>query len=127
MGKKYTADDFAKAIVGSGGIISTVAARVGCGWITAKTYIDKNKSLKELYDAELETVLDVAESVVMGNIQAAQKQQKASNFTRQVDSNDAKWLLSKKGKRRGYGNDDEAAPEGAGNGEVVIYIPSNGR
>ena len=36
----YTAKQFIEAIPGSGGIVSTIARRVGCNWYTAKKYID---------------------------------------------------------------------------------------
>lgn len=40
MGKNlYTAAQFIEAIPGTGGIISAIAKRVGCDWITAKKYI----------------------------------------------------------------------------------------
>lgn len=123
--KQYTAEQFIKAVKGSGGVISSIAARVGCDWKTAKTYIENYSTIKDAYDAELETVLDVAESVIMGNIQAAQKEQKVFNYNKQVDSADAKWFLTKKGKRRGYGSEDEQGV--LGGGDVVIYIPDNGR
>ena len=88
--------DFEPHIKGSGGIISTIAAKVGCEWNTAEKWIKNNASLKALYDAECETVLDVAESVVYGNVQAAAKLQadaRKVGVAAIVDSADAKWLF----------------------------------
>ena len=59
----YTAEQFIKAIPGSGGIISTIARRVGCGWHTARDYVDKHPSVKQAYDDECEAVLDLAEKI----------------------------------------------------------------
>ena len=36
---QFTAKQFIKAIPGTGGIISALADKVGCGWHTAKRYI----------------------------------------------------------------------------------------
>ena len=90
MGKsRYNVSDFEPHIPGSGGIISTIAKRVGCDWFTAKTWIETSPTLKRAYDNECESVLDMAESVLLKNIKDG-------------DSADAKWYLSRKGKSRGY-------------------------
>lgn len=108
--RRYKASDFEPHIKGSGGIISTIAAKVGCSWETAERWLKTNTKLIALYDAECETILDVAESVVYGNVQAAAKLQsdaRKMGTAAIVDSADAKWLLTKKGKRRGYGEETE--------------------
>lgn len=86
---QYKATDFIDAIPGSGGIVSTIAKRVGCDWWTAKRYIDSTPTVKAAYDNERETVLDMAESVILKSIKDG-------------DSGDAKWYLTRKGKDRGY-------------------------
>jgi hypothetical protein len=104
---QYTAQQFINAIPGSGGIISTIARRVDCNWSTAKKYIESFSTIKAAYDDEREAILDVAESVVYGNIQAAAKIQRSTDYNAQVDSSDAKWLLARKGKDRGYAEQNE--------------------
>ena len=89
----YKAQDFIDAIKGSGGIVSTIAARVGCNWHTVKKWIDKYPTIKAAYDDECETIGDLAESVIMRNIQLAQKAQGSADGP--VDSSDAKWYLSR--------------------------------
>lgn len=123
--------DFEPHIKGSGGIVSTIAAKVGCEWNTAEKWIKNNASLKALYDAECETVLDVAESVVYGNVQAAAKLQadaRKVNTAVIVDSADAKWLLTKKGKRRGYGEESDVTLRAAGGGieikTIRVHLPA---
>lgn len=86
---KYKAQDFIKAIPGSGGIISTIARRVGCEWHTAKTWIDKSPRVRQVYDDEIESIIDLAESILIKSIKDG-------------DSQDAKWFLARKGKTRGY-------------------------
>jgi hypothetical protein len=85
----YKAKDFIDVIPGTGGIISTIAKRVGCSWHTAKKYIDTYPTIKVVYDAECEAVLDAAESVILGDIQ-------------DKDVQTAKWYLMMKGSDRGY-------------------------
>ena len=47
--------------------------------------------MRAAYDAECESMLDLAESTLLKNIKDG-------------DTADAKWYLTKKGKRRGYGD-----------------------
>ena len=79
------------AIPKSAGIMSTIAGRLGCDWHTASNYIKADPELSQMLADETEGVLDMAESVVFKSAQAGNTQ-------------DAKWLLSKKGKARGYGD-----------------------
>ena len=86
MGKDlYSASKFIEAIPGSGGIISTIAERVGCEWSTAKKYIEKYPTIKAAYDDECESVSDFAESVIIQSIKSG-------------DTQDAKWWLTRKRK-----------------------------
>ncbi len=62
MAKNYENTTIKKAIEDSGGIISTIAERLGCEWHTAKKYIESSDELKSAYEAESESVIDLAES-----------------------------------------------------------------
>jgi hypothetical protein len=85
----YKAQDFINAIPGSGGIISTIAGRVGCSWHTAKKYISDYQTVQQAYDDECEKVTDLAESTVIKAIKDG-------------DTGTAKWYLTYKGHGRGY-------------------------
>lgn len=88
---QYKAQDFIDAIKNSGGIISTIAARVGCNWNTAKKYITEYATVQKAYQDECEKMLDMAESTVLGAIRDDK------------DVPTAKWYLTMKGGReRGY-------------------------
>ena len=91
MSKTYTVEQFRAAIPGSAGIISTIAKRVGCDWQTARNHIDKSSTLTQLYSNERESLVDMAEGVLIKSVQAG-------------DTQDAKWVLSKMGKQRGWGD-----------------------
>jgi hypothetical protein len=106
-GNLFSAEQFTKAIPGSAGIITTIAKRVGCDWHTAKKYIEEYATIRQAYADECEAVLDMAEAklykaVEKGDLQAV------------------KYILSTKGKRRGYVERQEVT--GAGGGEVKIRI-----
>lgn len=116
----YKAKDFIKAIKGSGGIITTIAKDVGCCWNTAKKYIEGHKTVKDAYRAELETMIDRAEGVVLRNIDFAAELQKKKK--KQVDSGDAKWFLSRKGKDRGYVERQEQTGPDGGAIKVKAYV-----
>lgn len=118
---KYTAAQFLKAIPGSGGVITTIAARLQCDRATVQRYIDIYPTIKEAYDSECETVGDIAESVVATNIKAAAKVQQIAiegeNYQGAiVDAADARWYLSK--KRKGYSDKTDIT----NSGEVTIRI-----
>ena len=89
MANSYKAADFIAVIPGTGGIISTIAKRVGCVWNTAKAYIEKHPSVKRAYDDECERVLDLAETVIIDSITKS-------------DTQTAKWYLMMRGRGRGY-------------------------
>ena len=116
MGKElYTAKQFIDAIPGTGGIVSTIADRVGCKWHTARKYIEEYPTVKDVYNEEIERVIDLAEGVLIQNIQIAAKQAKAG---RDVDTSDVKWFLSRKAKSRGYVERQEVT--GADGGAVMV-------
>ncbi len=116
MGKElYTAKQFIDAIPGTGGIVSTIADRVGCKWHTARKYIEEYPTVKDVYNEEIERVIDLAEGVLIQNIQIAAKQAKAG---RDVDTSDVKWFLSRKAKSRGYVERQELT--GADGGAIVV-------
>ena len=58
----FTAAQFIKAIPGTGGIISTIAKRVGCEWHTAKKYIDEYPTINLAYQNEKHSIDDKAVS-----------------------------------------------------------------
>ena len=90
--RKYCTKDFIEAIPNSGGIISTIAARVQCNWSTADHWIKTKPTVAKAYADECESVGDLAESVIFTNIQLARKQQKDKKL---ADTSDAKWYLSR--------------------------------
>ena len=86
MGKElYTAKQFIDAIPGTGGIVSTIADRVGCTWNTAKKYLDTYATVQQAYQDECERISDLATSTVLKAI-------------RDGDVPTAKWWLTKKRK-----------------------------
>jgi len=57
---RYTAEQFIKAIPGTGGAITPIAERVGCNWHTAKDWIEKHATVKKAFEAERHRVTDKA-------------------------------------------------------------------
>lgn len=92
-----------EAIKGSGGIMSTIARKLGVTWHTADSWIRESGELMEALKDEKETILDMAESTLLQKI-------------KEGDEQSAKWYLSKIGKLRGYG--DSVAIEG---GIQIVY------
>jgi len=78
----FTAAQFIKAIPGTGGIVTTIAKRVGCSWQTAKKYVTEYPTIAAAYKAECETVVDMAEGILLKSIKGGNTQ-------------DAKWLLAR--------------------------------
>ena len=86
---RVSKDAVIKAIQGSGGIVSTVAKRLDVAWHTANRYINHWPETQQAFADEQETILDMAQGAVYKSIQEGNTQ-------------DAKWLLSTKGKHRGF-------------------------
>ena len=59
-GNRYTAEQFIKAIPGTGGIISALADKVGCTWHTARKYIEDYVTVAEAWEAERNKITDKA-------------------------------------------------------------------
>lgn len=89
-GNTYRAEQFINAIPGTGGIISTIARRVGCSWHTAQKHINAMPTVLAVYQDECEGITDLAETTIVKAIQGG-------------DVGTARWYLSTKGKQRGYG------------------------
>lgn len=85
----YTAEQFIKAIPGTGGVVSKIADKIGCTWHTARKYIDEYATVARAYQDECEKVTDLAESALIKSI--AEQEPWA-----------VKYYLSTKGKYRGY-------------------------
>lgn len=79
-----------EAIKNSGAIISTIAKRLGVTWNTAERIINSNPEALQAYNDEEQTILDAAESTIYNSIKSG-------------DIQAAKWVLSTKGRRRGWG------------------------
>ena len=101
----FTAQQFIDAIPGTAGIISAIARKVGCQWNTAQRYINDYPTIKKAYDNECESALDMAETVILKSIKDG-------------DTGDAKWYLSRKGKRRGFAERHELEHTGK-DGDVI--------
>ena len=118
---QYKVSEFIKEIPGTGGIISTIAARVGCAWNTAKKYIEEHPTVQQAYKDECERVDDAAESVVMEAI-------------KNKDVGTSKWWLSRK-RRETFGDAlrlnldftklTDSQLERIARGEDVIHVLTN--
>jgi hypothetical protein len=116
--EKYTAEQMRAAVPGTGGIVTAIAHKVGCDTGTFLKYKAKYATVKAAYDAEVDSTLDVAESVLLDNIRLARRFQSENKTV--VDTSDSKWYLTKKGKHRGYG--DALQVSGPDDGPIVIEI-----
>ena len=82
---KFTAAQVIEHIPGTGGIVNTLAKRLGCDWRTAKRYVTEYPTVRAVYLDECEAAMDMAESVLMRSIQGG-------------DIASAKWYLDRKRK-----------------------------
>lgn len=87
---QYTAAQFIEAVPGSGGLISVIAAKIGCSWQTAKKYIETMPTIKTVYDDECAKVDDLAVKTVIDSMRGG-------------DVGTAKWWLAKK-RREEFGD-----------------------
>lgn len=87
--KAYTENDVLSAIPDSFGIMSRIAANLGCTWGTANKYVNMYPAALALIADEQERVKDLCETKVIKSINLD-------------DIQTAKWYLMTKGKDRGY-------------------------
>lgn len=66
---RWTAQQFIAAIDKSGGIHSTIAARIGCNRMTVQVYIDRYPTVKAAYEQERKKIDDKAQSNILAAIQ----------------------------------------------------------
>lgn len=99
--------DILTAINGSGAVMSTIAKRLGVSWNTAQKWCQKWDATKQALSDEENKILDLAESKLYESIQSGNTQ-------------DAKWLLSTKGKRRGFSERHEVT--GADGADINIKV-----
>jgi len=86
---RFEPDKIINAIKGSGGIITTIAKKLGVSWNTAKSYIEEHESTLQAYNDEEEKILDIADEQLYKAIKKG-------------DLSAVKWLQATKGKKRGY-------------------------
>lgn len=80
MANGYTAKQFIDAIPDTGGVISSIADKVGCSWHTAKKYIEEYSTVNEAWQEERNRITDKARN----------------NIIKAIDRNDlqmSKWWL----------------------------------
>lgn len=99
---QYNVKQFADVIPGTGGIITSIAAKVGCAWHTAKKYIDGSPTLTQMVENEAHKVDDMAESVIITAI-------------KEKDIQTAKWWLERR-KRETFSTRQELT--GANGGAI---------
>ncbi len=87
--RDYTTAQFIKAIKGSGGIITTIAKRIGCDWHTADNFIKAHPTVL--------AVLNRRKGSHPGHGRGYAAQEYPGG-----NSADSKWYLTKRGKHRGY-------------------------
>ena len=108
MGKHYSVKQFEAAIPGSGGIIATIARRVGCSWHTAATYLKDSPKLARLYEDEASTIDDLAESVVIKAMQEG-------------DTSAAKWWLERRRRAKFATRHELGGPDGGPVEHVIRF------
>ena len=111
VANNYTIEQIIESIKGTGGIIQAIARNLGCQWHTAEKYVNMYEETKEAYRDEKESILDLAESKIIGSINSGNTQ-------------DAKWYLATQGKKRGYTEKQEI--EHSGNADKPLQIIVNG-
>lgn len=111
MGKElnFTEEEMLNAIKGSAGIISTIADNLNCQWHSAHKYIQKYESAKQAYEDECERMLDTAESELKKLIEKGDPQM-------------IRYILSTKGKKRGFSEKQEIEHSGNVDGNINITL-----
>lgn len=108
----FSAEQFIKAIPGSGGIVSEIAKRVGCDWHTAKKYVTEYVTVNKIFLAEKEGIIDLAEGKLIDAIKNG-------------DMSAIKFYLTTIGKNRGYIERQEVDHSGNIEQSLIILPAKN--
>ncbi len=111
---RNTAAQFIEAIKGSGGIITSIAKRIGCEWHTAKRYIEKYPTIAQAYSDEREGISDLAEVALITAI-------------RESEAWAIKFYLKCQAKDRGYVERTEVETNLKGEIKVITEYVDNWR
>jgi hypothetical protein len=104
--KKLTKRKLLTAIKSSpGGIISQIAEKCGVDWHTVESFIKTNPECMQAWTDQRELFLDVCENTIAKSVASG-------------DTQDAKWVLSRLGKKRGYGDNIDVTSAG----QTIINI-----
>ncbi|RLI67501.1 hypothetical protein DRO91_10145 [Candidatus Heimdallarchaeota archaeon] len=102
---KITPQKFKKALFDSGGIKTTIARKLGVTRKAVYDYLERNPKLKILLKHEEEKILDMAEVSLFAQV-------------KNKDFPATKYILSTKGKDRGYTEKQEI--EHSGQAQIII-------
>lgn len=87
---KITLASFSKAVKGTRGIKTEIAKRLKVARSTIDFFMKRTPEAQAVYDEELDSVLDFAET-------------KLHNIIDKEDPGTVRWFLATKGRNRGYG------------------------
>ena len=107
--EKFPLEQVLAAIKDSGGIQAVVAQRLKCSRNTVSRYAREYATVRQALDDESETVLDLAESKLIAAI-------------RNDDLSAVKYILSTKGKGRGYSERQEVTGKDGGPIKAAVVI-----
>lgn len=112
---KMTRPKFLKALKGTHGIKTVIAERLDCSWLAVHNFLKKwiGSEIEDAYNEECERVGDIAENRIIQCIQLG--------LDENIATQNARWLLSRKCKDRGYGDKQTITHEG---GENPIELKS---
>ena len=110
----YTEQEIAFAIIDCGGYISAIAKTLGCKIESIRNAINSNTELKELVYEQREELLDNAERGLVKAVNAGKLEA-------------IKFVLSRLGRNRGYGQKLEVENTGETSSRIVVYLPDDGR
>jgi len=110
----YTEQEIAFAIIDCGGYVSAIAKTLGCKIESIRNAINSNPELKELVYEQREELLDNAERGLVKAVNAGKLEA-------------IKFVLSRLGRNRGYGQKLEVENTGETSSRIVVYLPDDGR
>ncbi len=87
----FSVQDVADALIASSGIKTAAANKIGCSTMTIRRYIEKYPTVTDAYAVSRESIVDVAESILLGRL-------------KEKEWDAAKFVLTTLGKDRGWGH-----------------------
>ena len=128
--RTHTTEEYIQAMEGSFGVVKTICKRLDITRGGLEMRCKKDPAVAVALKAARMEMVDFSESILQRNLRLAYAAQEpiinedgTQTIPFPIDSSDAKWVLSRLGRERGWGTTVEMTGQNYGASDTVIWTP----